>query len=84
MEKPNRSAKFDLTLNLTETVQGLTGAIEYNADLFERSSIQRLIGQFTTLLESILKNPEESIDRLNIARPEQSQNQLNDDDLANL
>lgn len=49
----NGTAKFDLTLYLSETEQGLTGSWQYNADLFEPAAIQRLAGHFQTLLAGI-------------------------------
>ena len=44
------TAKFDLTLDLREESEGLSGSLEYNTDLFERATIERLAGHFTTLL----------------------------------
>jgi len=47
-------AKFDLTLFVEDNYQGLTGAIEYNTDLFKAETIARMLGHFQTLLESIV------------------------------
>lgn len=63
-EVDTKTAKFDLTLFLEETAQGLIGAFEYNTDLFKSSTIQRLIGHFQTLLTGIVANPEASISTL--------------------
>ncbi|MFI3156897.1 MAG: amino acid adenylation domain-containing protein, partial [Methylococcaceae bacterium] len=52
------TAKFDLTFELSETPQGLTGGVEYATDLFEAATISRLIGHFQTLLEGIAARPE--------------------------
>ncbi|NJO14389.1 MAG: amino acid adenylation domain-containing protein [Thioploca sp.] len=51
-------AKFDLTLELTETSSGLRGRLEYNTDLFERATIERLSGHLLTLLIGIVDNPQ--------------------------
>ncbi|HEU4328000.1 MAG TPA: amino acid adenylation domain-containing protein [Roseiflexaceae bacterium] len=51
------TAKFDLTLTLEESPEGLHGTFEYNSDLFERVTIQRLIGHFLVLLEGIVDDP---------------------------
>ncbi|TRW97028.1 condensation domain-containing protein, partial [Candidatus Methylobacter oryzae] len=40
----NGTTQFDLTLELTETPQGLSGRVEYATDLFEAATIERLIG----------------------------------------
>ncbi|MCU7881018.1 MAG: hypothetical protein KZQ66_09235 [Candidatus Thiodiazotropha sp. (ex Lucinoma aequizonata)] len=40
----NATAKFDLTLFVWETLDGLRGTLEYNTDLFEAATIERLAG----------------------------------------
>jgi amino acid adenylation domain-containing protein len=47
-------AKFDLTLLMMETEQGLAGTIEYSTDLFEAETIRRMIGHYRTLLQNIV------------------------------
>lgn len=51
------TAKFDLTLSLTQTEQGLIGSLVYNTDLFDAATIARMAGHFQTLLEGIVANP---------------------------
>ena len=53
----NGTAKFDLTLMMMETEQGLKGVYEYNSDLFDETTIQRMAGRFQTLLNGIIANP---------------------------
>ena len=51
------TAKVDLGLYFSEsqeTPSGLSGAFEYATDLFDRATIQRLVGYFVTLLTGIL------------------------------
>ena len=60
-ESGNHTAKFDLTLTVHETEQGLTGSIEYNTDLFEETTIQRQLSHFQTLLEGMVTQPETHI-----------------------
>ncbi|MEN8217960.1 MAG: amino acid adenylation domain-containing protein [Pseudomonadota bacterium] len=57
LELESVTAKFDLTLELTETTSGLSGKLEYNTDLFERATIKRLSGHLQTLLTGIVENP---------------------------
>ncbi|MBG1267392.1 non-ribosomal peptide synthetase/type I polyketide synthase [Nostoc sp. WHI] len=57
----NKTAKFDLTLTLENTATGLMGVWEYNIDLFEPSTIERMTGHFQTLLESVVAQPEQHI-----------------------
>ncbi len=51
------TAKFDLTIELTETEQGtLAGKIEYATDLFRTETIKRMIGHFQTILDNVVKS----------------------------
>jgi amino acid adenylation domain-containing protein len=58
------TAKFDLTLELQETSEGLAGRFEYSTDLFDAETIERMLGNFQTLLEGIVTNPEQKIAEL--------------------
>ena len=58
------TSKFDLTLSLGEREQTLVGFIEYSTDLFEHSTIKRMISHFQTLLEGIIADPDQSISTL--------------------
>ncbi len=58
------TAKFDLTLSMQNTATGVVGVWEYNPDLFDASTIERMSGHFQTLLEGIVANPQEQISQL--------------------
>ncbi|MEK8015446.1 MAG: amino acid adenylation domain-containing protein [Candidatus Parabeggiatoa sp.] len=60
----NGTAKFDLYLGLEEKPEGISGRIEYSTDLFDASTISRMIGHFQTLLEGIVANPGQRISEL--------------------
>ncbi|MEN9519381.1 MAG: NcpA, partial [Cyanobacteriota bacterium] len=62
----NNTAKFDLTLSLHETEDGLRGNWEYNTHLFDEQTISRMAGHFHTLLEGIVANPEQKVSELPI------------------
>ncbi|MEG3908710.1 amino acid adenylation domain-containing protein [Microcoleus sp. w2-18bC1] len=62
----NDTAKFDLSLSLQKTKQGLTGAFEYSTDLFDTATIARMIEHWQTLLAGILANPEQRLSDLPI------------------
>ncbi|AVH62573.1 non-ribosomal peptide synthetase [Nostoc sp. 'Peltigera membranacea cyanobiont' N6] len=64
IEIENSTAKYDLTLSITENEQGLSGSLEYNSDLFDPATITRMVGHFVTLLEGVVANPEERISQL--------------------
>lgn len=60
------TAKFDLTLFLWEQADELAGVLEYNTDLFEASTIARLLTHYQYLLESIVALPSQSLARLSL------------------
>jgi amino acid adenylation domain-containing protein len=63
-------AQFELTFTVdTEMTREL--AVEYNTDLFERATIERLVGQYFTLLAAAAAAPGERISRLALLPPEQ-------------
>ena len=64
LEVDSGTAKFDLTLSLAEQDKKLIGFFEYNTDLFDHSTIERMIGHFQRLLEGIVANPDQSISTL--------------------
>ncbi len=66
IEAHSGTAKFDLTLFMVEEAERLSGAFEYNTDLFDAATITRMIGHFQTLLEGIAANPDQSISTLPI------------------
>ena len=60
------TAKFDITLTLSEGPQGLYGSFEYNTDLFDRATIERMAGHFTHLLQAIVAEPERPVGELSM------------------
>lgn len=60
----NNQLRFDLSLVLRETNNGLEGQWVYNIDLFNSDTIERMNGHFQTLLEGIIAHPEQSISEL--------------------
>jgi len=57
-------ARFDLTLFMNDTEQGLLGSMHYNTDLFESDSIARMISHFETLLGSCVAQPDARLNSL--------------------
>ncbi|HNC47198.1 MAG TPA: AMP-binding protein, partial [Acidobacteriota bacterium] len=58
--------KFDLTLGLRDTGRELIGNIEYNAVLFDESTIRRLLDHFRNLLSASTNNLEQPVASLPI------------------
>jgi amino acid adenylation domain-containing protein len=53
LEPPSGVAKFDLTLEVTETAEGLKSTLEYNTDLFEAGAVGRMLDQYQVILYGI-------------------------------
>ncbi len=53
--------RFDLTLEMGENEQGLDGVFEYNLDLFETPTIQRMLGHFQLILEGMASDVEQHL-----------------------
>ncbi len=66
IDQPKIQAKFDLTLNVADTDQGLALDWEFNTDLFERTTIERMASHFESLLERFLASPNENVYALKI------------------
>jgi amino acid adenylation domain-containing protein len=63
---PQRTARFDLTLLMAEIDGYLGASLEYNTDLFDAMTVERMSEQFEQLLESIVTAPEVAVSRLAI------------------
>ncbi|HYO14852.1 MAG TPA: amino acid adenylation domain-containing protein, partial [Thermoanaerobaculia bacterium] len=57
-------AKFDLTLTLAETGEGLAGALEYRTALFDAATVRRMAGHFAALLAGAAADPERRLSEL--------------------
>ena len=57
-------AKFDLTLEVREGADGLEAYLEYNTDLFDQETIERMAGHLEVLLEAAVQVPETAIGEL--------------------
>jgi amino acid adenylation domain-containing protein len=53
----HRIAKFDLSLAMRQRDGIISGAVEYNCDLFNAGTIERFIESYLNLLTRVLKNP---------------------------
>ncbi|MDN3054833.1 non-ribosomal peptide synthase/polyketide synthase [Streptomyces sp. SRF1] len=54
---PARTAGFDLGLDFVEHLGALTGFVEYNTDLFDAATVERMAGQLRLLLEAVAEDP---------------------------
>ncbi len=64
VERELTTTKFDLTLTMIETEEGLEGRWEYNADIFDPATIERQVGHFQRLLQGMVETPQSCISAL--------------------
>lgn len=55
---------FDLTLLVTPTPQGLLVGMEFNTDLFDATTIDRMLEQLRTLCKNIVTNPDQKVSEI--------------------
>jgi amino acid adenylation domain-containing protein len=58
------AAKFDLTLSVEETAEGLVGTWEYSRDLFDGVSVRRMAAHFENVLAAAASDPDVPLSRL--------------------
>jgi amino acid adenylation domain-containing protein len=59
-----RGAQFDLALIIVDMPQVQRVSIEYNTDLFDTSTIERLVDHLRTVLEAMLSAPDQAVSTL--------------------
>ena len=70
------SAIFDIVLNLWEQGEEALGVLEYNTDLFDRETAERIAGHYLTLLDSIAEDPDAPVGRLTLLSAEERRRAL--------
>ncbi|HKI03783.1 MAG TPA: amino acid adenylation domain-containing protein [Thermoanaerobaculia bacterium] len=58
------TARFDILFGVWEEREVLTGTVEYNTDLFDAATIQRLLAHYENLLRSALTDPRRPVAEL--------------------
>ena len=61
--------RLDLTVNVVEGFGQVEVRFSYSTDLFEHSTIARMVSHFQTLLQSALQNPEQPVSLLPLLTP---------------
>ncbi|WP_157654015.1 non-ribosomal peptide synthetase, partial [Burkholderia ubonensis] len=60
------TAKFDLTLHVQDSNHGLAGSLEYNLDLFDAATIERMAEHFRHLLEAVIADSNRPLGKLSL------------------
>ncbi len=76
VEASSETAKYDLTVTTVETETGLACSFEYNVDLFNRSSVERMVQHFRQLLENVLVKPKAPVASIPFMSPEEEKTLL--------
>jgi amino acid adenylation domain-containing protein/non-ribosomal peptide synthase protein (TIGR01720 family) len=66
MALERRIAQFDLTLAMAEAGVEMLASLEYNTDLFDAATVERLAGHLQTLLGSIVAAPSARVSELSL------------------
>ena len=64
LKRETDTAKFDLTLFVTEVDEGLACWLEYNTDLFAEDMVSRLLEHYEVLLRAVVEQPGQRIAEL--------------------
>ena len=60
----SKISKFDLTLFLTDMGEEIWAEMEYNTDLFDAASIERMFGHYKTILEAVAADADQRVSEL--------------------
>ncbi len=77
-EVPVTTSKFDMAVFVSEKAEGLTGYWVYSTELFDQSTIQRMIRRFGNLLQSAAAHPDARLSALAMLSPEEIAQQEED------
>jgi len=72
------TTKFDLTLAMRDDRGVLVGSFEYNADLFESATIERIRDGFLAICAALAATPEQSVGEVSLLSTEQERQVLRD------
>jgi amino acid adenylation domain-containing protein len=62
----NGTAKFDLELNVRQVAEGIAGSMTYSTDLYDASTVDRLLGHLVRFLEAAAREPDQRISCLSL------------------
>lgn len=80
----NLTAKYDITVEMRESGDQISGLFQYNTDIFKKETIERMIGAYTEIFESITTNDMILLREINCITAQESvelNHRLNDTDV---
>ena len=66
-------SRFDLLVNVFETPDGLQGSAEYSTDLFDASTVKRMLDHYATLLAAVAADPDKPLQSFSLMQETDSQ-----------
>ncbi len=73
LDSQHITARFDLTLMMADTNDGLQATFEYNTDIFDNTTIRRMQAHFQTLLEQAVAQPERQLNQFSLLSAQEYQ-----------
>jgi amino acid adenylation domain-containing protein len=64
LDKENKAAKFDLSLYASDRGSEIAGTFEYNVDLFNKETVERMAGHLLTIFSAVTSGPAQRISAL--------------------
>lgn len=68
-----QTSRFDLAIFMRESPAGLRGSFVYSTDLFETSTVKKLMDSFVALLQNVVAHPDVAVDTLELVTEEEKQ-----------
>ncbi len=78
LNEETTSAKFDLSVTMGETADSMVMAFEYNTDLFEQNTIERMMRHFENFMHAVVADSEQTIAEIDYMEPDEKQSILFD------
>nr|WP_281355894.1 non-ribosomal peptide synthase/polyketide synthase [Pseudomonas atagonensis] len=72
----NQFVKFDLSLSLGETPEGIRGSLRYATALFDESTVRRFVGYFQCLLEALVNDDQAVMAQVDLLAADERQRLL--------
>lgn len=69
LEMETRTTPFDLVLDVDDSAEELKGTWQYNSDLFDEQTVQRMSSHWVGLLEAMVAEPEGRVSELPMLSP---------------
>ncbi|MDX1695389.1 MAG: amino acid adenylation domain-containing protein, partial [Ketobacteraceae bacterium] len=76
------ASKYDMILTMVQQGSGISGNVEYNTDLFDRSTIARLIEHFERAMDIVMNEGDRAVQSVSIASEQEIREAIGATDVA--